>query len=85
MARSIATNTRVDRADLIEFLRPRHRVVLMTTRADEEIQDVIEDLLNGDDEIEVDVADDEDDADDVEEDFDAVIISSSVAAAAVSL
>ncbi|NJP32090.1 PPOX class F420-dependent oxidoreductase [Micromonospora thermarum] len=31
---SIATNTRVDRAELIEFLRPRHRVVLMTTRAD---------------------------------------------------
>ena len=50
---------------------------------DEEIQDVIEDLLNGDDEIEVDVADDEDDADDVEEDFDAVIISSSVAAAVI--
>ncbi|MFC4145731.1 PPOX class F420-dependent oxidoreductase [Micromonospora mangrovi] len=34
MARSIASNTRVDRAALIEFLRPRHRVVLMTTRAD---------------------------------------------------
>ncbi|MFG2009926.1 PPOX class F420-dependent oxidoreductase [Micromonospora sp. NPDC048868] len=34
MARSIATNTRVDRAGLTEFLRPRHRVVLMTTRAD---------------------------------------------------
>ncbi|MGN9808230.1 PPOX class F420-dependent oxidoreductase [Micromonospora sp. BQ11] len=34
MARSIATSTRVDRADLIEFLRPRHKVVLMTTRAD---------------------------------------------------
>ena len=34
MARSIATNTRVDRDALIEFLRPRHRVVLMTTRAD---------------------------------------------------
>ncbi|MEW2381404.1 PPOX class F420-dependent oxidoreductase [Micromonospora sp. NPDC047707] len=34
MARSIATNTRVDRAELIEFLRPRHRVLLMTTRAD---------------------------------------------------
>lgn len=27
-------NTRVDRAELIEFLRPRHKVVLMTTRAD---------------------------------------------------
>ncbi|SBT52586.1 PPOX class F420-dependent oxidoreductase [Micromonospora auratinigra] len=34
MARSIATNTRVDRDALIEFLRPRHKVVLMTTRAD---------------------------------------------------
>ncbi|MBU8859131.1 MULTISPECIES: PPOX class F420-dependent oxidoreductase [unclassified Micromonospora] len=34
MARSIATNTRVDRDALLEFLRPRHRVVLMTTRAD---------------------------------------------------
>lgn len=34
MARSIATNTRVDRAELVEFLRPRHRVILMTTRAD---------------------------------------------------
>ncbi|MBM0238076.1 PPOX class F420-dependent oxidoreductase [Micromonospora sp. ATA32] len=34
MARSIASNTRVDRAALIDFLRPRHRVVLMTTRAD---------------------------------------------------
>ncbi|WP_410820498.1 PPOX class F420-dependent oxidoreductase [Micromonospora sp. 050-3] len=34
MARSIARNTRVDRAGLLDFLRPRHRVVLMTTRAD---------------------------------------------------
>ncbi|MER7442339.1 PPOX class F420-dependent oxidoreductase [Micromonospora avicenniae] len=34
MARSIATNTKVDRDGLIEFLRPRHRVVLMTTRSD---------------------------------------------------
>ncbi|PZF91501.1 PPOX class F420-dependent oxidoreductase [Micromonospora deserti] len=34
MAQSIATNTRVDRAELIEFLRPRHKVVLMTTRVD---------------------------------------------------
>lgn len=30
----IATNTRVDRDALIEFLRPRHRVLLMTTRSD---------------------------------------------------
>ncbi|SBT55035.1 PPOX class F420-dependent oxidoreductase [Micromonospora narathiwatensis] len=34
MARTIATNTRVDRDALIEFLRPRHQVLLMTTRAD---------------------------------------------------
>ncbi|RZU73707.1 PPOX class probable F420-dependent enzyme [Micromonospora kangleipakensis] len=34
MARSIASNTRVDRDALLEFLRPRHKVVLMTTRAD---------------------------------------------------
>ncbi|MCX4474131.1 putative pyridoxine/pyridoxamine 5'-phosphate oxidase [Micromonospora sp. MW-13] len=34
MARSVASNTRVDRAALIEFLRPRHRIVLMTTRSD---------------------------------------------------
>ncbi|KAB1949718.1 PPOX class F420-dependent oxidoreductase [Micromonospora sp. ALFpr18c] len=34
MARSIAKNTRVDRDTLLDFLRPRHRVVLMTTRAD---------------------------------------------------
>ncbi|TDB81418.1 PPOX class F420-dependent oxidoreductase [Micromonospora sp. KC721] len=34
MPRRIASNTRADRAALIEFLRPRHRVVLMTTRSD---------------------------------------------------
>ncbi|GGM21691.1 PPOX class F420-dependent enzyme [Micromonospora sonchi] len=34
MSRTIARNTRVDRDALLEFLRPRHRVVLMTTRAD---------------------------------------------------
>lgn len=34
MARSIATNTRVDRDALLDFIRPRHRVILMTTRAD---------------------------------------------------
>ncbi|MEV4545123.1 PPOX class F420-dependent oxidoreductase [Micromonospora echinaurantiaca] len=34
MARSIATNTRVDREALLDFIRPRHRVILMTTRAD---------------------------------------------------
>src|SRR5690606_18889034 len=34
MARRIATTTVVDRDDLLEFMRPRHRVVLTTTRAD---------------------------------------------------
>ncbi|MGW3854030.1 PPOX class F420-dependent oxidoreductase [Micromonospora arida] len=34
MAPSIARNTPVDRDGLLDFLRPRHRVVLMTTRAD---------------------------------------------------
>ncbi len=47
-------------------------------QGDEDLQEIIEDLLNGDDEIEVDTADDEDDAEDTDEDFDAVIISSSV-------
>jgi PPOX class probable F420-dependent enzyme len=32
--RTIATNTTVDRAQLLEFLRPRHHAVLMTTRRD---------------------------------------------------
>ena len=34
MARSIATTTTVDRAALTDFVRPRHRVVLLTTRRD---------------------------------------------------
>jgi PPOX class probable F420-dependent enzyme len=34
MPRNIATNTNVDRAELLDFLRPRHRVVLTTTRRD---------------------------------------------------
>ena len=34
MARTIATNTRAGREDLVEFLRPRHRAILMTTRQD---------------------------------------------------
>jgi PPOX class probable F420-dependent enzyme len=34
MARKIATTTVVDHAALIEFLRPRHRAILMTTRRD---------------------------------------------------
>lgn len=32
MARSIATNTSVDLAELLEFVRPRHRFLLATTR-----------------------------------------------------
>jgi PPOX class probable F420-dependent enzyme len=32
--RTIATNTRVDREQLLEFLRPRHHAILMTTRRD---------------------------------------------------
>jgi PPOX class probable F420-dependent enzyme len=34
MARTIATNERVDRERLIEFITPRHHALLMTTRAD---------------------------------------------------
>lgn len=34
MARTIATNTTVDRAELLEFLRPRHHVILLTPRSD---------------------------------------------------
>ena len=34
MARSIATNTAVDRESLLEFVRPRHRMLLITRRAD---------------------------------------------------
>ena len=34
MTRTIATSTTVDRAGLLEFLRPRHRVILTTTRRD---------------------------------------------------
>ncbi|GAA4832913.1 TIGR03618 family F420-dependent PPOX class oxidoreductase [Luteimicrobium xylanilyticum] len=33
MPRTIATNTSVDRDDLLAFLRPRHHAVLVTTRA----------------------------------------------------
>jgi PPOX class probable F420-dependent enzyme len=32
--RAIATTTTVDREGLLEFLRPRHHAILMTTRAD---------------------------------------------------
>jgi PPOX class probable F420-dependent enzyme len=34
MARKIATNTTVDREAVLDFMRPRHRVILMTTRGD---------------------------------------------------
>ena len=34
MARTIATTTTVERAELTEFLRPRHHVILMTPRND---------------------------------------------------
>jgi PPOX class probable F420-dependent enzyme len=34
MARTIATNTKADREQLLEFLRPRHHAILMTTRKD---------------------------------------------------
>ena len=34
MARTIATNTRADREQLLEFLRPRHHAILLTTRRD---------------------------------------------------
>ncbi len=34
MPRTVATNTAVDLAGLLDFVRPRHQMVLMTTRAD---------------------------------------------------
>jgi PPOX class probable F420-dependent enzyme len=34
MARTIATNTAVSRDELIEFIRPRHHAIVITTRAD---------------------------------------------------
>ncbi|WP_306839393.1 PPOX class F420-dependent oxidoreductase [Catenuloplanes nepalensis] len=34
MPRTIATNTRVGRDELLDFVRPRHHAVLMTTRTD---------------------------------------------------
>ena len=34
MPRTIATNTAVGREELLEFLRPRHHAILMTTRRD---------------------------------------------------
>lgn len=34
MARKIAKNTTVDRASVLDFIRTRHRVILLTTRRD---------------------------------------------------
>jgi PPOX class probable F420-dependent enzyme len=34
MARKIATNTAVGRGELLEFIRPRHHAIVITTRAD---------------------------------------------------
>jgi PPOX class probable F420-dependent enzyme len=34
MARSVATTTTIDREGLLEFVRPRHRLILATTRRD---------------------------------------------------
>ena len=34
MPRSIATNTRVELNDLLDFVRPRHRMILVTRRRD---------------------------------------------------
>jgi PPOX class probable F420-dependent enzyme len=38
MARQIATNRNVGREELLDFLRPRHHVILTTTRADRTLQ-----------------------------------------------
>jgi len=34
MARTIATNTQVERPELADFIRPRHHMILLTRRAD---------------------------------------------------
>ena len=34
MARSIATNTVIDRGELLDFVRPRHRMLIATARTD---------------------------------------------------
>jgi PPOX class probable F420-dependent enzyme len=34
MARTIATNTTVQRSELLDFIRPRHRMILITRRQD---------------------------------------------------
>jgi PPOX class probable F420-dependent enzyme len=34
MARTVATNTYVERSELVDFIRPRHQMILITRRAD---------------------------------------------------
>jgi hypothetical protein len=34
MARTIATNTRVDLEGFLDFVRPRHHMILLTERSD---------------------------------------------------
>lgn len=34
MPRTVATNTQLDREQMLDFVRPRHRMILLTTRAD---------------------------------------------------
>src|SRR3954464_15540982 len=34
MARTVSTNTEVDRTGMLEFVRPRHRMLVATVRAD---------------------------------------------------
>jgi PPOX class probable F420-dependent enzyme len=38
MPRTIATNNHVDRDELLDFVRPRHHMILMTTRSDGGVQ-----------------------------------------------
>jgi PPOX class probable F420-dependent enzyme len=38
MPRSIATNTAVDRDELLDFIRPRHHMIVMTRRSDGGVQ-----------------------------------------------
>jgi PPOX class probable F420-dependent enzyme len=38
MARTIATTTQVDRSELLAFVRPRHRMILLTTRSGGRVQ-----------------------------------------------
>lgn len=38
MARKIATNTKIDRDELLDFVRPRHHALLITRKADDSPQ-----------------------------------------------